>query len=129
MGMYTELHYNVELKSPVPTNIINTLQYMLGETEEVPPNLPDHKLFQPEGRWRFMLRCDSYYFSADTHSTLRLDYQGGWYLCIRCNLKNYSEEIENFIDWMMPYIDNSPGNFLGFYRYEESEIPTLIYAK
>ena len=76
-----------------------------------------------------MLLCDSYYFKADTHSTLRYDeISETWFLCVRCNVKNYQNEIEKFVDWILPYCDTLPGDFLGFSRYEETEKPTLIYA-
>ena len=127
MGMYTELHFNVELKRNVPQDIIQLLEYMVNGGDEWKHSLPDHELFKSD-RWNYMLRCDSYYFSADTHSTIRLDsIAKSYFLCIRCNLKNYEDEIESFIDWVMPYIDAYPGDFLGFSRYEETEIPCLIH--
>lgn len=129
MGMYTELHFNSELKNNVPASVLNILSYMVGVHEDEPDQLPNHKLFTDQ-RWRFMLQCDSYYFDADTISTLRYDDIGNsWYLCIRTNLKNYDDEIEDFIDWIMPYLNKYDGEFLGFYRYEEDEEPTLIYYK
>lgn len=89
MGMYTELHLNVELKRDVPESVLAVLRHMVADDEGEPPALPDHPLFATE-RWRYMLQFDSYYFPADTHSTLRLDdISHTWYLCVRCNLKNY----------------------------------------
>lgn len=130
MGMYTELHLNCELKEDVPDSVVAILQYMLRDKPEAEiPELPDHLLFKTH-RWSAMLRCDSYYFAADTHSTLRFDDIGNsYYLCIRCNLKNYDDEIKRFVDWVMPYIDGLDGDFLGFSRYEQTETPTLIYLK
>jgi hypothetical protein len=130
MGMYTELHYNAELREDVPQSVIDILKFMVGDIEEEPKELPDHELFSEGSRWRYMLQMDSYYFDADTHSTLRYDEIGqAYYLCIRCNLKNYSDEIEHFIDWIEPYLGVyiQTGDFLGFYRYEENNEPTLIY--
>lgn len=128
MGMYTELHYNARLKRDVPPDVLLLLRSMCGEEGIALPSLPAHPLFTAE-RWKWMLCCDSAYFSAETHSEVHRDEIGKRYvLCVRCNLKNYSEEIEHFVDWIGPYIDERPGNFLGFERYEETEIPTLIYA-
>jgi hypothetical protein len=128
MGMYTELHYNAELRKDVPTQVLDALRWMLGELDQ-PVDLPDHPLFKMT-RAGFMLRCDSYYFAADTHSTLRLDDIDKQYrICIRCNLKNYEGEIEAFCDWIDPYVDAYDGDFLGFSRYEESEDPELIRKK
>ena len=62
------------------------------------------------------------YLSAD-------DISNAYYLCVRANLKNYGEEIRKFLDWITPYLEKYEGEFLGFYRYEESEQPTLIYHK
>ena len=127
MGMYTELHYNAELIKDCPAQVIDALRWMLESAhDDEPPKLPDHPLFKM-GRACFMLRCDSYYFAADTHSTLRFDDIGKQYvLCIRCNLKNYEGEIQAFCDWIDPYVDAFEGDFLGFSRYEESETPDLI---
>lgn len=131
MGMYTELHYNAELKIARQSKVAKILQYMVGDLDEPPAKLPKHPLFKTE-RWAIMLMMDSYYFDADTRSTLRWDdISNAYYLCIRCNLKNYGSEIEQFIDWIKPYlavhIDNE--ELLGFYRYEEDREPTLIYGE
>lgn len=125
MGMYTEFHFNVELKKDVPQNVLDVLYYMIGESE-MPQHIPSHDLFNTD-RWEGMLHNDSYYFPADTHSSLRYDdISRSHYLCIRTNLKNYSNEIQLFIDWIEPYCATRHDDFLGFYRYEESHLPTLI---
>jgi len=127
MGMYTEIHFNSELNIPKDSVIANVLKYMLGDIKETPKVLPDRELFHTE-RWNIMLRCDSYYFDADTNSTLRWDkVSKSYYLCVRSNVKNYDSEIEHFIDWINPYCNKYEGAFLGFYRYEENEKPTLIH--
>ena len=103
---------------------------MVGEDVDKPTALPKHPLFEGDTRWTWMLRSDSYYFAGDTHSTIRFDDIGKcFYLCIRCNLKNYDEEIEHFINWIMPYLAHQPGDFLGFYRIEETQIMTPIHQK
>lgn len=127
MGMYTEIHFNSELKQNLPEDVVNILQYMIDSKNE--PVLPDHEFFMCD-RWRSLFRMDSYYFDADTHSTLRFDeISHAYYLCVRANLKNYDSEIEKFLDWITPYLAKDEGEFLGFYRYEENEQPILIYAK
>lgn len=127
MGMYTEFHYNVELRKDTPEIITEILQQMISGNGVV-KLLPDHPLFQTS-RWSVMLQCDSYYFAATTYCTLQYDdITNLYFLNIRCNLKNYDNEIEKFCDWIRPFIDKEKGDFLGFSRYEETEIPTLIYA-
>lgn len=128
MGMYTELHFNVELKEDTPAEVIELLGKMVkGEVSPHLNKLPSHPLFAA-ARWQWMLRSDSYYFNADTNSTLRFDkIPNAYYLCIRCNVKNYDNEIEKFVDWIKPYVNAYEGDFLGFSRYKETEEPTLIY--
>ena len=127
MGMYTELHFNVELKKNVPDIVLDTLKYMTdGNLEDKPKEIPDHPFFNCS-RWTVLFRMDSYYFASDTHSTLRLDdISQTHYLCVRSNLKNYDSEISHFLDWIMPHVDAFDGDFLGFSRYEESEEPQII---
>ena len=128
MGMYTELHLNVELRRDTPAEVLDVLRYMLREIPvEERPETPDHPFFET-GRWFVLFTMDSYYFKADTHSTLRWDETAeAHFLGVRCNLKNYDQEIQHFIDWITPYVEAEEGDFLGFYRYEETEIPTLIH--
>jgi hypothetical protein len=130
MGMYTELHFNAELKKDTPEDVIAILNYMLNRevSDGAVQNCDlSHELFACD-RWDFMLRCDSYYFSSDTKSTLRFDdISKSYFLCIKSNLKNYSGEIEKFIDWIHPYLDEFDGDYLGHYRYEEDSCPRLIF--
>lgn len=129
MGMYTEFHFNSRLKKDMPVEVRNMLKYMVSDGDDCFYELPDHPLFSTP-RWAYMLRMGSYYFDAETHSTVNYDdILGQCVLCIRCNLKNYDGEIQKFIDWIDPYLDKYEGEFLGFYRYEETEEPTLIYKK
>lgn len=124
MGMYTEFDFHVRLHKRTPDTVINILRYMVGDEDfREAPELPGHELFNTE-RWAGMLRSGSYYFAADTHSTLNLK---DLTLNVRCNLKNYGGEILRFVDWIKPYCDSHKGEFLGFYRYEEDDQPTLIF--
>lgn len=131
MGMYTELVMAIELKRDVPKQIIRTLYYMTGQEEEdilEQYGKPEHELFNTV-RWTFMLQSDSYYFDGVTHSFLEKDNlikdNPSYYLTIRCNLKNYNNEIDKFIDWIKPYSDTK--GFIGYKRYEEDEEPNLIF--
>lgn len=124
MGMYTELVMACKLKKNAPEDVVETLKYMVGDSEYLAA-IPTHDLFKTD-RWKSMLRCDSYYFDGDTNSTFRYDDIGKSYvLTIRCNLKNYCDEIEEFLNWIIPY--SNTNGFVGYSRYEESETPTLIY--
>ena len=124
--MYTELVLGINLKEDVPNEVVDILTYMLeSDQESLEPTLPDHNLFRSD-RWKFMLRCDSYYFAGFTHSEMYYDDIGKqWEINIRCNLKNYDNEIEKFINWISPYVESR--GYAGYMRYEECSKPTEIY--
>lgn len=128
MGMYTELVLGIKLKLQEHENyVLDILKYMCGDVEEltVPEDKLTHPLFETE-RWRFMFRCGSYYFDGQTNSFVTEDDIGCKFLTVRCNLKNYNSEIEEFLDWIVKYTDYF-GEFVGYMRYEEDDLPTLIY--
>lgn len=122
--MYTELNICVNLRKNTPQNIIDILKYMLGDIDE-PPELTDHPLFKTE-RWTFMLRCTSRYFAGYTHSGMVED-DYDYHLNVRCSLKNYYSEIDQFLNFIAPYLSSYHGSFLGYTRYEEYDDPLLIY--
>lgn len=127
MGMYTALHMNVTLRNDTSESVIRTLKTMLGQEEH--RATPNHPLFQT-GRWEYMLRCSSYYHNNWVASELTHDVHAKCYfLRVQCDFKNYDNEISKFIDWISPYLEAESGEFLGYYRYEEDEHPTIIYKK
>lgn len=128
MGMYTELRFVARLKPDTPPEVIELLSLMVkGEGKEFTGTLPEHSLFVTS-RWNFMLNCDSYYFNADTGSTLRFDnIANQYFLNVQCNFKNYENELKKFLNWVMPYIDAEAGEHLGHHRYEEDNGPSLIF--
>lgn len=126
MGTYTELNIGVRLRHDTPTKVIDILRYMLNEENAVKPDiLPDHALFNTQ-RWHFMLVSDSSYFDGRTDSSM--EFSGSVYeLNVRCNLKNYDDEIIKFLDFISPYIKYE--GFIGYTRWEYIEDPTLIYKE
>lgn len=128
MGDYTELVLGVELKRSTPDYVINILKQMLSTEGRVIDYdmLPDHTFFQVSNRWQYMLLTGSYYFDGQPHSELRYDDgYGSYYLTIRCNFKNYRNELDLFLDWICRYIESE--GFIGYERFEYAADPTLIY--
>ena len=126
MGNYTALNCAFELKKDTPQTVLDILRYMADGTGYLPP-LPDHPLFACH-RWRSLFTCDSYYFDDQTHTDVLFDdCTDTWYVSVRSNLKNYDGEIGKFFDWVTPYIDKMDGEFVGYHRYEQNEVPTLVF--
>jgi hypothetical protein len=128
MGMYTELVVGVGLKPNTPPVVIDALKFMAGLTDAQPSELPDHRLFATD-RWRFMLRCGSYYFAVpDSVTEMKFDeISKAWWLSVRSNMKNYGGEIRAFMEWIAPFVEDE--GFVGHSRYEEDDDPTLFYIE
>ena len=128
MGDYTELVMGVKIKDN--PKVLNILRYMLKtdhDKSKEQVEVFDHDFFKTYA-WEWMFMSDSYYFDGDTHYTLRHDdISDGNYLTIRCNLKNYDCQIEEFLNWLCPYIETE--GFLGYKRFEYDEDPTLLYRE
>ena len=127
MGMFTELVLAAELKETLPEEVKDILMQMTSQSNCEPTALPAHKFFKTR-KWRNLLVADSHYFAGRAHSLLTCDdFSKVYSLSIRCNLKNYDNEIELFLDWLSPYIETS--GFLGYIMLEGSTDPELIYFK
>lgn len=124
MGMYTELNLGMGIYPD--EEVIKKLKFMLGESKE--DVKIDHPLFKDDTDWEYMLDTDSYYFDGQTDSKLIYDpIPKQYFLNVRCNFKNYKNEIKLFLDWLCPYITTE--GFLGYMWYEENDAPTLIYRE
>lgn len=128
MGMYTDFCFDSELKKDTPEIVLDILNALMNENGNLSTMLlPNHPLFKAP-RWQMLGWGDSYYFDAKPRRYFKRDrISGTWVLNIRCNFKNYDDEIEKFIDWIKPYLEKTQGDFLGFKRYEEEREPTLIF--
>ena len=126
MGDYTELNISVRIKVDDETKKL--LNYMTGKHTTLTVDdisVPNHPLFSSP-RWEYMLNCESAYFDHVADSALYGSfYSEDYYLNVRCDLKNYGDEIENFLDWIHQFTITR--GFIGYMRFEREEEPTLIY--
>ena len=125
MGMYTQLFLSVTLEDDTPADVLDVIQELsYGNTVENPPEHP----FFSCGRYHMLFCGDSAYFGGSSICRFNRD---NLELTIVSSLKNYDSEIEKFINWIIPYVSYGAGtdDLLGYYIYEESEEPTLIYKR
>ena len=126
MGMYTELIFGAALKKDTPDKIINALNYMLGNVEVKPIDFP-----LSDGRCEWLFRGNSYYFAVNNpvNNMWKDGIDGQYHISTRSNIKNYSGEIEEFLEWIKPYIKQGSGSreMYAIVIYEEQDIPTMYY--
>ncbi|MDV3612397.1 hypothetical protein CMU81_00955 [Elizabethkingia anophelis] len=124
MGMYTELIFGAALKSDTPKEVIETLQYMSGYTEEKPEQyLWNEDLRNP-------LQGGSSYFAIDKPVTKMYHDGYRWVLSSRSNIKNYNDEIETFLKWIKPFIGDGSGlrEMYAIVIHEEWEEPEIYFS-
>ena len=121
--MYTELVLKCEVKADLPEDVEIILNYLFNDRETTLLELPKHKFFTLY-RWKMLGSCNSYYHVPWSNSMYNEHY-----IFSRSDFKNYSNEIEEFIDWISPYIIGKSGTCIGWTWYEEDSQPTLIYKR
>lgn len=110
MGDYTEAIIGCKLKESTPQEIIDTIQWMCDEernkNNDIPANLPAGD----RTSWMFW-SAGSYYFGTTYCPPVfrKDDICDRWCLMARFNIKNYTREIENFLEWLKPHVDQGIG--------------------
>jgi len=122
MGMYTEIYVNVDLKKDTPKDIISVLQKICS-FESLGEEYPY--------RWSYLFGDGSYYTPNTQVASVTYDsFSKRWSLLGKGDIKNYGGEIEKFFRWIAPYVDNEFEDvFMGYWRYEEDVLPTLVLLK
>lgn len=126
MGEYTELFIRAEMRKDTPPEVLDILRYIINPSWSDPEILPDHPFFQCR-RWDRLANSSSYHVTTTSRYAKRPEW-GIVQILISGSFKNYSSEVEKFFDWIDPYIDALPGEFLGFSQFNV-ELPTFWHKK
>jgi len=125
--MYTEIYVNVELKRGTPEEVIHVLKVMCGKLD---PEAEKEALEGYPDRWCMLFSDCSYYTPRTYCKYLEWDtISKQWSLLGKGDIKNYGREIEAFFEWISPHVDGRDGDFIGYQRYEESQMPLLFFKK
>lgn len=127
--MYTALVLDARLKRDTPDEVIRALRAMVAGTGDNVPIVerPEHPLFGTS-RWSWMLTGSSAYFPLERAPQLFKPVSGGGetteplMLSVGMSIKNYDNEIELFLDWLTPYIEEG----IGYRMYEQDDAVTPI---
>lgn len=148
MGEYTEFLFTADLEVDLPQGVIDTLDYMSrfaiddffgveGTPKLDESSIPVHPFFASP-RWRLFFASDSSYFpNAPVHSFTPSGIFSNYQLNVHSNMKNYHNEVEEFIDWISPYVKTShfyededvdKGIFVGYYRDRDMNVPVMLFV-
>jgi hypothetical protein len=123
MGMYTEFVFGCSLVENLPEEILRILCDMFKTTGTRKTELGIRLT-------RIPYQASEYFGVSFPSSSLKYDrFKRSYVVSIRCNLKNYENEIDTFLNWIAPYVYNGSGesNFLGYSIYEEAVMPILYF--
>ena len=128
MGMYTELIFGASLKN-LPENVIEALEYSINNKENVSQEALNF-VAKYELLRIFKDSSDSFGAHRNTPTFVYDEIGKHWVLSTRTSCKNYSNEIEQFLEYIEPYIEfgSGPNNIYAYVQYEVDDFPT-IYCK
>jgi hypothetical protein len=127
VGMYTEFFFRAPLRGDVDRQFFVRLNETPDSFTPV-HGLPEHPFFQCE-RWHNLF-CGGSAYHETRGFDLRYDsFRSQHILFCHSSFKNYDGEIEKFLDWIDPMVEELEGTFLGYSLYEEDEQPILYYKK
>lgn len=130
MGMYTELYISAGIKPKGRNKDAFLRMFTLENLEHSLSHYSDlHECFTLSRILHGMIPngCSFYFLPMSTCKCEWNSISENYSLTFRCDLKNYENEIELFMSWLMPMIDEPLGQHIGHFRYEEDDAPTILY--
>jgi len=138
MGYYTELKFKAKLKQDTPENVVNILKRVINErdlghgkelfnNEDVFKPELDHPFFKC-GRWYMLFLSTN--FNDGMKGGRFYEENGKWTISLHTEFKNYGSEIDNFFDWIKPFVvGRKKKQYVGYYRGEDAEAQTNLYVE
>jgi hypothetical protein len=122
MGSYTTLVVSCRLRRDTPQNIRNDLTLLLhgeGDIRVIEENAHRNPL------------CSTSAQAMSAWSLEETTHPHGWSLSVVSSVKNYHNEIELFLDWIEPYVEQGYGctECWALVTGEEDVVPTIRYLR
>ena len=151
MGMYTEFIFGCELSKNTPKVCVDALDYVINGEEKKPkyenpegweqkefndnyierttPVEEIEKFIEEYDFYRLFCSCSYYFGAANPVRKFEWDNISKSYkISTRADLKNYSKQIEKFIEYIAPYVEHGSGyehRIFAYVQYEEDHFPTM----
>ena len=151
MGMYTEFIFGCELSKDTPKVCVDALDYVINGEEKQPkyenpegyeqkkfndnyierttPVEEIQKFIEEYDMYRLFCSCSYYFGAANPIHKFHYDkISDAYHISTRADLKNYTGQIEKFIEYIAPYVISGSGyehEIFAYVQYEEDEFPTL----
>ena len=122
MGMYTEFYFRANIN---PGPVADWLHTQINGDAWFQTGFDDHPFFKCH-RWSSVFIGGGAVYQESRKPIYRPKAIGGGepyrnQLVLASSLKNYSDEIDQFFEWIGPHLDMHAGDFLGYSLYEDSD--------
>lgn len=119
MGMYTEVFFRGEIRRDAPAELVDWLNSIVNDPTGEHLPYDGHEFFN-RPRWELVFNCSSAYFPT-RGAKFGKSYFDADELFVHASLKDYDGEIAAFFDWIAPFVEGAPGDFLGYSLYEDTK--------
>lgn len=120
MGMYTEFYFRANINDGP---VADWLERQISGEEWFEHIYDSHPFFTLPRWTSVFMGGGAVYQESRTAIFRRKTGGGGPYhnqLVLSSSLKNYGDEVKQFIDWIGPHLDMGYGDFIGYSLYEDS---------
>jgi hypothetical protein len=137
--MYTEFYFRANISDGPVADWLD--EQINGDDDWFQTGYDSHPLFKCD-RWTSVFIGGGAVYQESRKPIFRRKAQGGGepyqhQLVLASSLKDYGDEIDQFIDWIGPHLDMHVGDFLGYKLYEDScdgddlyrEHPTMYFHR
>ena len=138
MGYYTELKFIAILRQDTPSEVVDLLDRVirkgdfgvdsvLFKSDDVFKPAIEHPFFKCE-RWYMLFTSTNW--DEKMQGGLFYKRRNNWVIDLHTEFKNYDDEIDEFIDWISPYVSGrKKKQYAGYYKGETQENKMNIYIK
>jgi hypothetical protein len=119
MAPWHELVFTCRLKEDIPQIVIDTLEYMIAPSAKTKFKPQKHQFFEDEV-WRVFFIQETAYFVGDSYGVLKQSVEWPFFeLTVRARARKGYDTIRNFLDWLVPNIEETD-NLLGYTTCDET---------
>ncbi|MET8798410.1 hypothetical protein ABZV91_18510 [Nocardia sp. NPDC004568] len=136
MGHYTEVFVRAHVKRDAPSELLDWLDRLANGDDTVKDGEPDpwqpydnHPYFDERGTWKNIFRSGGAVYQISRRVQFRRAQQPYAQHELICHASAKRVPVDEFLKWIGPWLDHSPGDFLGYSLYEDSRPDDGYYDK
>jgi hypothetical protein len=125
--MYTEVFFRAHLKRDAPPELLDWFDHIANGDDTIVEGKPDpwqpfddHPFFDKARDWERVFCSGGAVYQISRRVQFRRSTTSYEYSELICHASAKYVPIDEFVDWISPWLLESPGDFLGYSLYEDS---------